>query len=641
MAVPGAERVTGVFAYSPGTVVRKGTKRYVVLDCEGFDTVVCQGIDSKVIARFPVTQLRLDRHPVEGTYTPPDLVTVDAAEWREVVDRFEKLRPLIESSTRHRLSEVQAVADALGKKPCTIYRWIEKYRQTGRLSVFLRKKRSDDGKKRLTANKEEIIETAIKTKYLTEEKPDAQTVIDEVGLLCHQSQITDIPHDNTVRNRIRALPERLKMEKRRGKKIAAENFEPIRGHFPGADYPLAVVQIDHTPMDVIVVDEHDRLPIDRPFLTIVIDVFSRMIIGFAIYLEKPSAFTTGLAISHAVLPKEDWLEEVGVKGEWPCWGKMRKIHLDNAKEFRGTVIGRACEEHDITIEHRPRGQPRYGGHVERGFRTFMRRTHRLKGTTFSNIAEKAEYDSEGRAVFTRNELERWFTHYIAKFYPHKFHRGIKDTPFGRYWEGIHGTDTQIGIGLPAMIADSRAFMLDFMPFEFRTVQEYGIVLDGIYYYDDALRPWIRSKNPDDPKQARKFLVRFNPRDMREIYFLDPSCGTYITIPYRDRSHPPVSRWEIQEAERKLREKGYKNVNEALLFQAILEMREIEEEAERKTKKARRAKEKRNHPPAMPVKIRKSPLAPNIGQPKPVMSVATEDDDVVAPYAGIVEADVDE
>jgi len=124
-------------------------------------------------------------------------------------------------------------------------------------------------------------------------------------------------------------------------------------------------------MDVIVVDEEHRQPIQRPFLTVVIDVFSRMVFGFAIYLEKPSAFTAGLAISHAVLPKEQWLAEVGVQAEWPCWGKMRKVHCDNAKEFRGTVIGRACQDHDIAVDHRPPREPRYGGHIERGFGTWL------------------------------------------------------------------------------------------------------------------------------------------------------------------------------------------------------------------------------------------------------------------------------
>jgi putative transposase len=47
--------------------------------------------------------------------------------------------------------------------------------------------------------------------------------------------------------------------------------------------------------------------------------------------------------------------------------------------------------------------------------------------------------------------------------------------------------------------------------------------------------------------------------MREIYFRDPVSNTYIAIPYRDRTRPPVSRWEIQAAEKRLREAGYARV----------------------------------------------------------------------------------
>lgn len=627
----------------PGSIVRKGNRRLEIVDCDGFDAVLGRYVGTSKIVRVRLGLVVPDNSREKEVFVPRDLTAVSESEWREVLRQFDAIKPLLNHVGRKKFSEVKAAAEYLCCHPATIYRWIKAYADTQRVSVLLRKKRKDEGKKRLSVAQEEIIREAIESKYLTAEKPDAETVIEEVGLLCSQRTVKK-PHGNTIRNRIDEVSDRTKMEKRRSKKIAAENYEPIRGSFPGADYPLAVVQIDHTPMDVIVVDEHDRLPIDRPFLTIVIEVFSRMILGFAIYLEKPSAFTTGLAISHAVLPKEEWLREMQVNADWPCWGKMRKIHMDNAKEFRGTVIGRACEEHNITVEHRPKGRPQYGGHVERGFRTFMKRAHRLKGSTFSNVAEKAEYDSEGRAVMTRKELERWFTTYIAKYYPNNYHRGIKNTPLAKYSEGIHGTDTQIGIGLPPRIVDPHAFMLDFMPFQYRTVQEYGIVLDWIYYYDDALRPWIRAKDPDNSKEARKFLVRFNPRDMREIYFFDPESKTYITIPYRDRAHPPVSQWEIQAAERKLREKGYRNVNEALLFEAMLEMREIEETAERKTKKARRSREKREHQPAMPAKIRKSPLIPTANPERQEPSAGPEDEDddeIISPVTGIMEAGVDE
>jgi putative transposase len=352
-------------------------------------------------------------------------------------------------------------------------------------------------------------------------------------------------------------------------------------------------------MDVIVVDEEHRQPIQRPSLTVVIDVYSRMVLGFAIYLEKPSAFTAGLAIVHAVLPKEDWLAGVGVQAEWPCWGKMRKIHCDNAKEFRGTVIGRACQDHDIAVEHRPPREPRYGGHIERGFGTWLTRARRLKGTTFSNVEKKGDYDSEGRAIMTRAELEKWFTIYVAKVYANTFHSGIKTTPLAKYKEGILGTDGHPGIGLPDRVAEPTTFMLDFMPFEERSIQEYGVVVDHIFFFDDALRPWIHAPDPQDSKRPRKFTFRINPRDMREIYFRDPTSNSYIAIPYRDRTLPPVSRWEVQAAEKRLREAGYARVDQALIFGAVEEMRSVEQEAEHKTKKARRAREMRHRPPRKP------------------------------------------
>ena len=53
--------------------------------------------------------------------------------------------------------------------------------------------------------------------------------------------------------------------------------------------PLEQVQIDHTVIDLIVVDDRDRQPIGRPYLTLAIDVFTRCVIGMVVTLEAPSA----------------------------------------------------------------------------------------------------------------------------------------------------------------------------------------------------------------------------------------------------------------------------------------------------------------------------------------------------------------
>jgi putative transposase len=572
----------------------------MILDYAGLDAIIGREPGKRRPERIPVSEAKPDQHQADSAWMPPDLVSVPEEEWQAAVERFEILKPLITTDRAKRtLTDIKRAARVLGRHPVTVYRWIENYKRCERLSVFLRKRRSDRGTSRLSSNVEKIIDTAIKSVYLTAEKPTMTAVTEEVYLQCFKNKIKKKPAPNTIRARILALSDHLRVEKREGKKRAAEKYEPIKGHFPGADRPLAVAQIDHTPMDVIVVDEEHRQPIQRPLLTVVIDVYSRMVLGFAIYLEKPSAFTTGLAIAHAVLPKEDWLAGVGVQAEWPCWGKMRTIHCDNAKEFRGTVIGRACQDHDIAVEHRPPREPRYGGHIERGFGTWLTRARRLKGTTFSNVEQKGDYDSEGRAIMTRAELEKWFTIYVAKVYANSYHSGIKTTPLAKYKEGILGTADRSGSGLPDRVAEPTAFMLDFMPFEERTIQEYGVVIDHIFFWDDALRPWIHARDPEDSKRPRKFTFRIIPRDMREVYFRDPTSNTYIPIPYRDRTRPPVSRWEIQAAEKRLREAGYARVDEVLIFQAVEEMRRLEQESEHKTKKARRAREMRHRPPRQP------------------------------------------
>ena len=617
--------------FVPGTIIRWRKRCFVVVDRDGMDTIIVQEHGKGGFERIPVREAQPGHDPRTGTTQRPDLISVPEEEWQAVVRQFEILKPLLMlSRTQRTLTRVQKAADALGRHPATIYRWIEKYRSEGRVSALLRKERSDRGKSHLSETINSIIDAAINKIYLAAECPNAAAVIEEVNLQCFKAKI-ERPGHCTVRRRIALLSDRVKLEKRKGRKAAAEKYEPIKGHFPGADHPLAVAQIDHTPMDVIVVDEEHRQPIQRPSLTVVIDVYSRMVLGFAIYLEKPSAFTAGLAITHAVLPKEDWLAGVGVQAEWPCWGKMRTIHCDNAKEFRGTVIGRACQDHDIAVDHRPPREPRYGGHIERGFGTWLTRARRLKGTTFSNVERKGDYDSEGRAIMTRAELEKWFTIYVAKVYANTYHQGIKTTPLAKYKEGILGTDDHPGVGLPDRVAEPTAFMLDFMPFEERTIQEYGVVIDHIFFWDDALRPWIQARDPEDSKHPRKFTFRIIPRDMREIYFRDPASNSYIAIPYRDRTRPPVSRWEILAAEKRLREAGYARVDEVLIFQAVEEMRRLEQESEHKTKKARRAREMRHRSP------RKPSATP--AKPGPIAVTIPEKDeyhDEVEAFEGIVE-----
>lgn len=62
--------------------------------------------------------------------------------------------------------------------------------------------------------------------------------------------------------------------------------------------PLKIDRIDHTKVDVTVVDPVTRLPISRPTLILAIDVSTRMAMGF-----NQSLTTVALCLTHAVINK--------------------------------------------------------------------------------------------------------------------------------------------------------------------------------------------------------------------------------------------------------------------------------------------------------------------------------------------------
>ncbi|MGJ0393117.1 MAG: integrase catalytic domain-containing protein [Methylocystis sp.] len=154
------------------------------------------------------------------------------------------------------------------------------------------------------------------------------------------------------------------LRKREGKGKSEAVFLATPGRFEG-ERPLDVMQIDHTSLDVTVVDPDSRLALGRPTLTLAIDVKTRMVMGFYLPLEPPSLLAVALCLTHAVMDKTAWLAARGVAAAWPARGLPGIIHIDNRAEFHAAAFERASEEQGIGLVYRPPGTPRFGGHVER------------------------------------------------------------------------------------------------------------------------------------------------------------------------------------------------------------------------------------------------------------------------------------
>jgi putative transposase len=185
------------------------------------------------------------------------------------------------------------------------------------------------------------------------------------------------------------------------------------------------------------------------------------------------------------------------------------------------------------------------------------------------------------------------------------------------------------------IGDKQAFLIDFLPVIERRVTRLGFVIDHITYFGDVLKPLIARRD-----RLEKFIIRRDPRDLSRIWVLDPESKLYFDIPYRTVTRPPVTLWEQRKAVENLRKRGREQVDEALIFCMIEEMREITESAVRERKRARRDKNRRAHFGKQPNVITLAVPGDEIdddSEVKPfevedwrhIADIAVPDDDVVA------------
>lgn len=480
---------------------------------------------------------------------------------------------------------VDGAAQALGLSRRQVYVLIRRARQGAGLVTDLAPDQSDGGKGkgRLPEPVERIIRELLQKRFLTKQKRSLAAFHREVAQAC-KAQKLRVPARNTVALRIASL-DPLKATRRREGQDASRNLQGAGGVPPAVTTPLAQVQIDHTVIDLIVVDERDRQPIGRPYLTIAIDVFTRCVVGMVVTLEAPSAVSVGLYLAHAACDKRPWLEILDVEMDWPMSGKPMLLYLDNAAEFKSEALRRGCEQHGIRLDYRPLGQPHYGGIVERIIGTAMQMIHdELPGTTFSNPGQRGEYASEKMAALTLRELERWLALAVGTYHG-SVHNGMLQPPAARWAEAVEC------VGVPAVVTRTTAFLVDFLPIIRRTLTRTGFVIDHIHYryYADALKPWIARRD-----RLPAFLIRRDPRDISRIWVLEPEGLHYLEIPYRTLSHPAVTLWEQRQALAKLRQQGREQVDELALFRMIGQMREIVTTAQKATRKARRDADRRRH-----------------------------------------------
>src|SRR5450631_51788 len=382
---------------------------------------------------------KIERKLSKGTVT--DLVTISDQDWHVACRRVNAIKSLAERPGRL-ARRVADIAKMFAVTERTVKRWLSVYRKDPDIVALVpRQKGLRHGTRRLKPESERLLGDVIDTWAARAERLPVSWIVEECNRRA-RAQRVQVPSRRAVAARLRDRGLESLAQQR-----FAQRSDPALTLTPRTRQALAIMQIDHTLVDIMVVDEVLRKSMGRPWITVAFDIATRVVLGFALGLDPPSATSVGLALSIACLPKDRWLKERNLDIEWAPSGVPKMIHVDNGKEFHSLALTRGCERYGISLEYRPPGRPQFGAHIERYLGTLMRRIHGLPGTTFSSPVKRGNYRSEAKATMTMAELERWIALEIAGRYHFNVHRGFHAVPY-RLWKRAVGKQPRITVPAP-------------------------------------------------------------------------------------------------------------------------------------------------------------------------------------------------
>ncbi len=369
------------------------------------------------------------------------LAAVPRCDWDLANRRARAIRYVLGQQSG-RAAAVKEVAPELGVSERQFWRLVADYEKHQTVTGMVKRRAGRrTGMTVLDPEVERVIAEKIDSYYLQNERPTVTALCERVATACREQNLR-APTKATVNRRVRHYQNRSAQSRRVGSKKAKYTFEAMPGHVEVCR-PLERVEIDHTPMDVMVRSDDPYCDyVGRPWLTVAIDVFTRCVLGIHIGFEPPSILSVALCLTHAVLPK-DPAAEFGVPLEWLMHGLPLEIVVDNGRDFVSAAFQRGCDEHGIVLSYRPVGSPHYGGSIERLIGTMVGQCHLLPGTTKNSVKAKGEYDSAKHAALTLREARTWFVEQLLGRYHVKEHRMLRIPPIEAWMRAVEGGDEAV------------------------------------------------------------------------------------------------------------------------------------------------------------------------------------------------------
>ncbi|MBD1998442.1 transposase [Leptolyngbya sp. FACHB-541] len=349
-----------------------------------------------------------------------------------------------------------------------------------------------------------------------------------------------------------------------------------------------VWQCDHTKLDILLVDADREVILEwdddkkkdilgRPYLTLIMDSYSGCVVGFYLGFEAAGSHEVGLALRHAILPKQ-YGSEYELQQEWQVFGKPVIWLTDRAKEFKSNHLKQISMQ--LGFKRRLRAFPSAGGLIESIFDKINKELlSHLPGYTGSNVKERPK-EAEKYACLTLDELEKLLVRYFVDHYNQHDYPRVANQKRVERWKAALLADPEV--------LSERDLDICLMKTAKCKVQKHGSVqFATLVYQGDCLVDY----------EGDYVSLRYDQRNILTLLaYTFPKHdrpGELIgAVHARDEEKEQLSLEELEWTKRKLKKQG-KEVDRNSIWAERLGLYGFVEE-KRKSKRQRRRKAQQQH-----------------------------------------------
>ncbi len=437
-----------------------------------------------------------------------------------------------------------AKAAELGVSPRTLQRWVTAYRESG--DAGLVDARAGRGSS-IDPRWEEAVRRVV-AESVTSSTPTRSALLSRVEerlISQYGKGVVAVPSRSTAYARLAMLTKGTNAVSgsAKARRSIADRPRGAYGRLRAAR-PGEYVVLDTQDLDIYAMEPVTCrwVPLQ---LTVAQDLFSRCIVGLRVTACSTKALDVAGVLFEAICPPLEHSARPAVAPYHGLWDEVvfteeglvpggglcppETLVIDHGRAFMSAHVIGVCTRLGMSIQPAQPKKPTDKPTVERFFRTLreglIQHLPAYKGPDVHSRGEAVE----DAAFFFIHEVEEIIREWVSEVYHRREHDGLVIPQ----WPKLSLSPLEmLRIGLARAgrlrMPASPELAFQFLAVKPRTIQHYGVEVDGLRYNGPVLDGYRNAPSPY-PGFGRQWPIHVNPDDVRFVYFQDPADDSWHSL----------------------------------------------------------------------------------------------------------------